>query len=207
MKVKILTSYPKQTLEINNIFFSSDLHLDHQAVIDFGRNFQNLEWMNKYITDEINAKVGKNDLLVLLGDTMMAEKQYARFLSDIVCENVIILFGNHCNIGKLKKVEKDCQFDKLLYIGYYLELNIEGQIICCSHYPMFNWNYQDDGSISLHGHLHADESDVVKEIHKYKSMDVGIDSYYNMFGEYSIFSFEQVKDILKDKLIIGRHEN
>lgn len=207
MKVKILTSFPKQTIEVDNVFFSSDLHLDHQAVIDFGRNFYSLEWMNEYIINEINAKVGKNDLLVLLGDTMMAEKHYAKFLDVIICENVIILFGNHCNIGKLKKIESDYQFEKLLYIGYYLELNIDKQIICCSHYPMFNWNYQDEGSISLHGHLHADESEVVKEIHKYKSMDVGIDNYYKMFGEYSIFSFAEIKEILKNKLIIGRHEN
>lgn len=205
MKVKILTSFPKRTIEVDNVFFSSDLHLDHQAVIDFGRNFENLAWMNKYIVDEINYKVDKNDLLVLLGDTMMAEKHYARFLDEIVCENVIILFGNHCNTGKLKKIESDYQFEKLLYIGYYLELNIDKQIICCSHYPMFNWNYQDEGSISLHGHLHSDESDVVKEIHKYKSMDVGIDNYYKVLGSYSVFSFAEIKEILKDKLIIGRH--
>ena len=36
-------------------------------------------------------------------------------------------------------------------------------------------------------------------------MDVGIDNFYKMFGEYSIFSFEQIKEILKDKLIVGRH--
>ena len=45
----------------------------------------------------------------------------------------------------------------------------------------------------------------VKEIHKYKSLDVGIDNYYKMFGEYSLFSFEQIKELLKDKLIIERH--
>lgn len=205
MKVKIQTSFPKTTINVDNVYVSSDLHLDHQAVIDFGRNFQSLEWMNEYIIREINAKVGVNDLLVLLGDTMMKDKHYAQFLSDINCENVIMLFGNHCNIGKLEKIESDCQFEKLLYIGYYLELSIDGQYVCCSHYPMFNFNHQDEGSFHLHGHLHADESEVVKEIHKYKSMDVGIDSYYKMFGEYSIFSIAEIKEILKDKLTIGRH--
>ena len=71
---------------------------------------------------------------------------------------------------------------------------------------MFNRNYHDDRAFHLHGHLHADESSVVKEIHKYKSMDVGIDNYYKLFGEYSLFSFEKVCELLKDKLIIGRHE-
>ena len=203
MKVKILTSFPKQTYNFDNVYFSSDLHEGHQAVIDFGRKFNSLLEMNIHIVDEINRKVGENDLLVLLGDSMMGEKDYVSFLNRLVCDNVIMLFGNHCNRGKLHNTLIEC--DKLLYIGDYLELNIEKQIICCSHFPMFNWNYQDEGAISLHGHLHADENAVIKEIHKYKSLDIGIDNYHKLFGEYSLFSFEQIKELLKDKLIIGRH--
>lgn len=206
MKVKILTSYPKQTIEVNNVYFSSDLHLNHSAVIKYGRKFDNVEQMNNDIIVEINRKVQKNDLLVLMGDSMMIDKNYAQLLSDLVCENVIMLFGNHCGVGRLTEVFESKQFDKLLYIGYYLELNIDKQIVCCSHYPMFNFNYQDDGSFHLSGHLHGDENPIIKEMRKYKCMDVGVDSYYNMFGEYSVFSFEQVKEILKNKLIIGRHE-
>lgn len=203
MKVKILTSFPKQTFEVDNVYFSSDLHLNHQAIIDFGRKFESLEWMNRYIIDEINIKVKGKDLLVLLGDSLMGEKDYTKFLNSLVCNNVIILFGNHCNRGKLYGSLQEC--DKLLFLGDYLELSIDKQIVCCSHYPLFNWSYQDDGSFSLHGHLHADESDVAKEIHKYKSMDVGIDSYFKMFGDYSVFSFDLIKQLLKNKLTIGRH--
>lgn len=203
-KVKILSSFPKQTCNFDNVFFSSDLHIGHQAVIDFGRNFASLLEMNIHIVDEINKKVGKNSLLVLLGDSMMGEKDYISFLNRLNCDNVIMLFGNHCNRGKLLRALSEC--DKLLYIGDYLELNIDKQIICCSHYPHFCWNYQDESSFFVHGHNHGDEPHLVKEIHKYKSMDVGIDSYYKMFGEYSLFSFEQIQEILKDKLIIGRHE-
>jgi len=205
MKVKILSSFPKQTYNFDKVWFSSDFHLNHEAVIKFGRKFDNVTHMNDHILVETNKLAKKNDLLVLLGDSLMGEKNYKQFLDSLVCDNIIMLFGNHCNRGKLQSALFEC--DKLLYIGDYLELNIEGQIICCSHFPMFNFNYQDDGSYHLHGHLHGDENSIIKEIHKYRSMDVGIDSYYNMFGEYSLFSFEQVKEILKDKLIIGRHEN
>ena len=204
MKVKILSSFPKQTLNVDKVWFSSDLHLNHQAVIDYGREFDSVSYMNDSILNEINKLVRENDLLVLCGDTMLVEKDYIHFLNSLICDNVIILFGNHCNRGKMYSALVEC--DKLIYIGDYLELNVEGQIICCSHFPMFNWNYQDDGAFHLHGHLHADESAVVKEIHKYKSMDCGIDNYYKLFGEYSLFSFEKVCELLKDKLIIGRHE-
>lgn len=200
MKVKILTSYPKQTYTFDNVYFSSDLHLRHQSVIDFGRKFPDLEEMNNHIISEVNAKTKETDLLILMGDTIMIDKDYEWFISQLNCF-VIILYGNHDNIGKLQAVTNP----KLLYTGYYLELNIEGQIICCQHYPSFNWNYQDQNSISLHGHLHADESDVVKEIHKYKSMDVGIDSAKKLLGEYTVFSFDFIRDYLKNKKIIGRH--
>jgi calcineurin-like phosphoesterase family protein len=204
MKVKILNTFPKQTYTFDNVYFSSDLHEGHQAVIDFGRKFTNLMEMNIHIVDEINKKVGKDSLLVLLGDSMMGEKDYLSFLKRLNCDNVIMLFGNHCNRGKLYSTLSEC--DKLLYVGDYLELSVDRQYICCSHFPQFNWNWQDEGSFHLHGHLHADETAIVKEIHKYKSMDVGIDNYYKIFGEYSLFAFEKVKEILKNKLIIGRHE-
>ena len=159
--------------------------------------------MNSYIISEINKKVDKNDLLVLLGDTMMGEKNYLEFTNSLKCENIILVSGNHCNRNKLI----DCQFnsEKNVIVSDYLELIIDKQIICCSHYPSFHWNYQDDSSFMLHGHCHGDESDVLKEIHEYKSMDVGIDSYYNMFGEYSIFAYKEICEILKDKKIIERH--
>lgn len=201
MKVKILTSFPKQTLNVDKVWFSSDFHLNHKAVIDFGRNFDSLEHMNDHIIVETNKITRKNDLLVLCGDTMMGEKNYKQFLDSLVCENIIMLYGNHCSLSKMLNVASD----KLIYQGQYLELNIDGQIICCSHFPHFCWNYQDDGSFFLHGHNHGDEPHLVKEIHKYKSMDCGIDNYYKLFGEYSLFSFEQIQELLKDKLIIGRH--
>lgn len=200
MKIKI-HSFPKKTLNVNNVWFSSDLHLNHESVIKHGRKFNNVLEMNNYILNEINRIVEEDDLLVLLGDTMMIDKNYSYFLSSLQCKNVIMLYGNHCNPNRFEEIISQ----NLIYHGYYLELNIESQIICCSHYPMFNWNYQDDGSFSLHGHLHSDENEVIKEIHKYKSMDVGVDNYYKLFGKYSLFSLKQIVELLEDKLIIKRH--
>ena len=47
--------------------------------------------MNDSILNEINKVVRENDLLVLLGDTMMGEKVYVDFLNSLVCKNVILL--------------------------------------------------------------------------------------------------------------------
>jgi len=204
MKVKINT-HPKHYLEIGNVFFTSDLHINHESVIKFGRKFSNVEEMNDTIYTNINNKVGKDDLLVLLGDTMMIDKNYNKFLSLINCENVIMLYGNHDNPKRFEEID-GYPANKLLYHGYYLELSINKQIICCSHYPMFHWNYQSDGSFMLHGHTHGDEpSNILKEIHKYKSLDVGIDNYYNIFGTYDVFSLNQIQELLNSNLIVNRH--
>jgi len=204
MKVKVLSHYPKTTFEVNNVFFSSDLHLHHEAIIKFGRKFSDIKEMDEFIINQINLKVGVGDMLVLLGDSMMVDKNYNWLLGNLDCKMVILLPGNHCNIGKL--YTEFINNDNLIYSNYYLELVVDGQIICCSHYPMFNWNYQDEGSFSLHGHLHGDENNIIRDVHKYRSLDVGIDNYYNLFNTYSVFSFEQIKDILSDKKLIGRHE-
>lgn len=202
MKIKILSSYPKKSFEINNLYFSSDLHLNHEAILKFGRNFGSIEEMNTYFIDLINSKVGLDDMIVLLGDSIMVNKDYSWLLNSIDCKNIIMLYGNHCNINK---INNEFINNKLLYTGYYLELVVESQIICCSHYPMFNWNYQDEGSFHLHGHLHGDDNEVIKKIHNYKSLDVGVDNHYNLFGTYDIFDLKVIKNILNKKLEIDRH--
>jgi len=169
------------------------------------------EYVNK--TGYDNAKLQYRLRIDTHSKQTLSKKEVSQYNDLVYCvttskgtvitrKNGKVAFSGNCNRGKLLGVA-----EKLIYVGDYLELNIDNQITCCSHFPMFNWNYQDDGSYHLHGHLHGDENSVVKEIHKYRSMDVGIDSYYNMFGEYSLFSFERVKELFKDKLIIGRHEN
>lgn len=197
MKVKL---FGKNLGQFENLWFSSDLHLNHEQVLKFGRDFSTVEEMNKYLIDCINQNCGKDDLLVLCGDTMMINKDYNSFVESVNCK-LIILYGNHCNRNRFAEVMSD----RLLYHGDYCQLRIGTQIIVCSHYPLFHWDYQDDGSISLHGHNHGDESGLLKEIHKYKSMDVGVDAYYNIYGQYGIFSFEDILERTKDKLIIGRH--
>jgi calcineurin-like phosphoesterase family protein len=159
--------------------------------------------MNDYITDEINRLCDDDSLLVLLGDTLMIDKNYNSFISKLQC-NLIMLYGNHCNRNRFNEVTGECS-NRLLYHGDYCELAVDKQIFCCSHYPMMHWNYQDEGSISLHGHTHAFESDILGQIHKYKSLDVGIDSFYQKYGVYSIFSHSNIVAYLNSNKTADRH--
>jgi len=199
-KVKL---FGKSIGEFSDVFFSSDLHINHERVITFGRNFENVEVMNDYVIDEINRLCDADSLLVLLGDTLMIDKNYNSFISKLQC-NLIMLYGNHCNRNRFNEVTGECS-NRLLYHGDYCELAVDKQIFCCSHYPMMHWNYQDEGSISLHGHTHAFESDILYQIHKYKSLDVGIDSFYQKYGVYSIFSYSNIVAYLNSNKTADRH--
>lgn len=44
------------------------------------------------------------------------------------------------------------------------------------HFPIAEWNACHWGSIHLHGHLHGIEKPMIKELHKYKCFDVGVDA-------------------------------
>lgn len=197
MKVRLFNIRLK---DYNNIYFSSDLHLNHENIIKFGRNFSNVEEMNNTIIDNINNLCKTGDLLILLGDTLMGNKDYNDFCSKINCD-LIILYGNHCNINKFKEIKQS----NLLYHGHYLELQIDKQHIICSHYPMMHWNYQKDGSFMLHGHNHGYESYILKEIHKCKSMEVGIDCYYAEHKQWKPYSYEEIKEKLINNQILDRH--
>lgn len=199
-KVKLFNKYIG---EFSDVCFSSDLHINHERVITFGRKFTDIETMNNYFIDEVNRLCDEDTLLVLLGDTLMIDKNYNSFISKLQCK-LIILYGNHCNRDRFNEVSGEC-FNRLLYHGDYCELTVDKQIFCCSHYPLMHWNYQDKGSICLHGHTHAFESDILKQIHEYKSLDVGVDSFYQKYGVYSLFSHSNITSLLRNNKITDRH--
>lgn len=67
------------------------------------------------------------------------------------------------------------------------------------------WNKNHKGSIHLYGHSHANAEHTING----KSMDVGIDNAFKIFGEYRPFGFSEILHLLKDRtqLIIDHHGN
>ena len=188
------------------IFFSSDLHGLHKNICygtsnwdnkeNSTRKFDNPNSMTDVIIDNINKLVSYDDKLFLLGDLLFHYKDvdsYIRFLNRINCNNMFLLYGNHDHRENLRQA---CliinDYNKKISISDYLEIEIDGKLICMSHYPMARWNNRHNKrSYMLFGHEHGkfDNGEL--------SLDVGIDNAFKLFREYRPFSWKEVQTILK----------
>lgn len=149
--------------------------------------------MTDVIINNFNKLVKPNDLLFLLGDLLFHYKDvdsYERLLNRFNCNNIYLLFGNHDNRGNLDIAVNNLP-EKILFLNDYLEIEIDGKMICMSHYPMAVWNNRHKDSYMLFGHEHG-RFDNGKN-----SIDVGLDNYYKLFKKYHPFNWKEIKKILK----------
>ena len=176
------------------IYFTSDLHLGHEEIFDFvQRPWGSIADHDAGIIDGINATVGPDDELYILGDVTLRThaEDVNSYLDAIACKNRYLVIGNHDDAEAL--------FTPGAFVecGYYKELFIDGRMVCLSHYPMLEWNksmqHYDYGypnaSVMLHGHVHSvsqtiNDDNVRAGIWRY---DVGIDA-----NDYRPVSFEQI---------------
>jgi calcineurin-like phosphoesterase family protein len=163
------------------IFVTSDLHLDHKNLIDglsdwddnkAPRYFDSVEHMNSTIIDRINETVRSKDILYIQGDVAMgAANRLPKHISRIRCNNINLIYGNHDKMirrsGKLRSLFTSVQDYKVI--------RIDGQKIVMSHFPFITWDGIHRGSIQLYGHCHGNLSDTGK-----RQMDIGVDTnnYY-----------------------------
>lgn len=167
------------------IYFTSDLHLGHKAVIEMNdRPFSDVDEMNRVLIDNMNKTVKQNDTLYILGDLSfrIPLSEANKLIEQIKCENIYLLKGNH-----------DKNYDVSLFKGIYdfrkVNMISSDQInydISLMHYPMMEWPRSRHGSLHFHGHIHSCGSEYntrMKEsgIRRY---DVGVDA--NQFKPVSL---------------------
>jgi len=154
------------------IYFTSDLHLNHNAAIRMcERPFESIDEMNRTLIENINARVKKHDTLYILGD--IAHKGTVEQANELIAKingKKILIRGNH-----------DRVYDATLFEGIYdfLEIHVDGINISLMHYPMVEWPKSRHGSYHLHGHQHnkPEYNLRMKEQGKLR-YDVGVDANY-----------------------------
>lgn len=204
------------------IYFSSDWHLGHgnnivysQRVWSVPDKFQELvvslkdankitlrkEWNpskdtitvhDMTIIGNVNKTVGEDDTLYFLGDLLFAERDTyqdtLKMYRDLLkCKNIILLLGNH------DKELKGCIPD----LPSVMMVNYESQKIFLSHFAHAIWDCSHHGAWHLYGHNHGTVEEKLDQIMpERKSMDVGIDNAYKLFGQARPFSFLEIKAIM-----------
>lgn len=217
-----------------NIFFTSDTHFYHRNIArgtsswkSGYRDFDDHKIMSKTIIDNINARAKKDDVIYHLGDFALTNiLSLVNSRLAINCDNIIYCFGNHDNEiiknkripnGLLEKVDDrfpDATHLQDLFneVTFKKQLRVDGTLINMQHFAQRVWDESHRGSIQLHGHSHSAlegklASHPINEFYnKYKTLDVGIDNAYRLFGEYRMFTFDEVMEIMnnrKERLVFG----
>jgi calcineurin-like phosphoesterase family protein len=191
------------------LFYTSDTHYSHSNICsattkwkdaeDKTRAFASLEEMNDTIVNNINDKVGEDDVLFDLGDWSFGGfENIEKFRKRIKCKNIHLILGNHDH-----HIERDKDGIRSLFssVHHYLDLEVyssdfgkftKDRFILC-HYPIASWNSMNDGVIHLHGHVHLPKH---QRIGNGRSLDVGVDG-----NDLKPISLYEVLDLLKHQPI------
>lgn len=128
------------------IFIISDTHFHHKNIIGYtGRPFKTIEEMDETIIRKWNNKVGKDDLVIHLGDFALGNKEEVSKIKNRLNGKIILIKGNHDH-----KSVREAGF--LIIKG-----NLEIGDIIFSHNPLSKEDIHK-GFINVHGHIHEKDS-------------------------------------------------
>lgn len=185
-------------MEKQKIFFTSDLHFGHENVIRFdNRPFNTVEEMDEEMIKHWNAKVGKGDIVYVLGDFIWkAATNEAVSIIRRLNGQIILIKGNHDrflhNAAAKKALAGIKDYDDICVT---LEDGTTRRCIL-SHYfiPFYNGHrYQ---AIHLHGHSHlteeaAEEIRITTELNE-KGYDLKIYNVGCMYWNYTPVTLDEI---------------
>jgi calcineurin-like phosphoesterase family protein len=166
------------------IYFTSDTHFGDQKLVEHTRmEFASIEEHDSHLIGSINNKVGRNDILVILGDFCKEKPGLYRPL--IKCRHTFFILGNHDKEQKIRNV-----FGGNVWQQKMVKLNT-GEKVWCSHYPTAFWDGSHNGTYHAYGHIHDSTSRngmMNVGMPGRRSMDVGMDAADRLLGNWEPFS-------------------
>ncbi len=144
----------------SKIYVIGDHHFFHKNIIEYTRSeFDNIEAMNEHIINAHNEVVGKDDIVIFLGDFCFKNSMIGPFCASMNGHKYLIL-GNH-DLGSLEK-----RYHSLGFEGVYTTpIKINNGFL--SHEPLIKGEKNDltfqgilsefvnyDGGVNYHGHIH-----------------------------------------------------
>lgn len=170
-------------------FFTADLHFMHKNILKYcNRQTSSIEEMNEQLITAINNTVTEKDTLYILGDVAIGSVAKAfDYLCRINCK-IVLIPGNHDDPKLLRLVN---EHPNMTVENTLVSKKLNGQYMVMSHFPLAIWDRQHYKSWHLHGHSHG--SYVVDHG---LILDVGVDSYVNLYGTLGVFSMEQIREYM-----------
>ncbi|MCE6991926.1 metallophosphoesterase [Dyadobacter sp. CY323] len=203
--------FTKLPFKINQVYLTSDTHYGHKNICSATtsweaenaancRIFSSIPEMNDAIVNGINAVVRKTDLLIHCGDWSFGGKEnISIFRERIVCDNVILIQGNHDHHVSPEFLEFTHDFLAFHQIGFF---QVESLKFVCAHYPMAIWHQSHHDVPLFYGHVHGSYENVGK------SLDVGIDNIYKLKQRYTPISLQEAYSICQKKpAFLESHHN
>lgn len=178
---------------------TSDLHISHANICKFTdrKLVTSRENHDQWLVETWNKQVTNSDLVYILGDVSFGNFDYTKEILSQMKGRKIVIKGNHDNEQNLIRLVKS---GTIVSWKLYDEIDIQGTKACLFHFPIKFWNRKHYGAFHLHGHLHGNPSDISGKI-----LDVGVDNSYNIFGEYKLFTENDIFDLMKEKYETDYH--
>lgn len=220
---------------MSKALFVADSHANHGNIILYcdrpfikvGDTFFDKEgkerWVSKYVSQQRakemteclikdwNSVVDPNDIVYHLGDFSFGDP--TEFIYRLNGK-IVLLPGNHDKDildfcyhntapSKIRVMGGLPTYgDKVYTAGM---INIMGQEMFMSHFKHAVWDKSHRGVWHLYGHSH----DTFPDSNNEKSMDVGVDSHYRLYGNFAPFTFEEIKAQMDKKIFtpVDHHGN
>ncbi len=132
------------------IWFTSDLHFGHRAVVA-RRGFGGaVEAHDNAILNVLHAFVLPTDKLYILGDVSFHKHVETMRLLRQLPVRPILIYGNH------DKPLQSSRYEDLFIRRAHYEILSNGALpVVMSHYAMRTWERSHYGAIQVHGHSHG----------------------------------------------------
>lgn len=196
------------------------------------REFEDQYKMTDELIENINLQAAEDDLIRHGGDWSfggLAKIVKARLR--IKCNRIILSLGNHdehilSNKPIPTNLIDECQKrfgssckrlqDLFEEVTLKQSFKLHDTKATLQHYAERIWDKSHQGTIQLHGHSHAGlermfqyfghtpggKHPVNEFYNKHRTMDVGIDNYFRIFGEYRMFTADSIYQRLINRPIL-----
>lgn len=203
------------------VYFTSDPHLGHTGPMGGPplyetRGYGSAEEMTTDFIDVTNIVVRPNDILYIAGDYCLntSLEKFEEYIASIHCQNIRMIWGNHNNPHQKKvyvplvqnmlgdkyvegMVVYPLRYKNVTFLGDYVEIAVNGQMICLFHYPIMVWNEMRHKAWHLCGHSHYNLDMSTAENTTAKILDVGWDGYKKPLSFAEIAAIMDKKQVPK----------